>query len=119
MLRRVDIVRTDVSEKLSPSFIRVTRISKLGTTLAVTSNRRTLLSLLFARQLVGKNLTSVTNTPSSIIILIIIKGGFCVVRVVPRKVADYFSPELPLFMLFYKSGTLTQLCPKFKMLRSP
>jgi hypothetical protein len=43
MLRRVALVRTDVSEKLSASFIRVTRISELGTTLAVTSNRHTLL----------------------------------------------------------------------------
>jgi hypothetical protein len=34
--------RTDVSEELSASFIRVTRIGELGTTLAVTSNRRTL-----------------------------------------------------------------------------
>jgi hypothetical protein len=41
MLRRVALVRTDVSEKLSVS-IRVTRIGELGTTLAVTSNRRTL-----------------------------------------------------------------------------
>jgi hypothetical protein len=40
MLRRVALVRTDVSEELSASFIRVTRISELGTTLAVTSNRR-------------------------------------------------------------------------------
>jgi hypothetical protein len=42
MLRRVALVRTDVSEELSVSFIRVTRIGELGTTLAVTSNRRTL-----------------------------------------------------------------------------
>jgi hypothetical protein len=41
-LRRVALVRTDVSEELSASFIRVTRIFELGTTLAVTSNRRTL-----------------------------------------------------------------------------
>jgi hypothetical protein len=32
MVRRVALVRTDVSEKLSASFIRVTRIGKLGTT---------------------------------------------------------------------------------------
>jgi hypothetical protein len=37
MLRRVAIVRTEVSEELSASFIRVTRIDELGTTLAVTS----------------------------------------------------------------------------------
>jgi hypothetical protein len=42
MLRRVALVRTHVSEELSPSFIRVTRIGELGTTLAVTNNRRTL-----------------------------------------------------------------------------
>jgi hypothetical protein len=41
MLRRVALVRTDVSEELSASFIRVTRIGGLGTTLAVTSNQRT------------------------------------------------------------------------------
>jgi hypothetical protein len=41
MLRRVALVRTDVSEELGSS-IRATRIGELGTTLAVTSNRRTL-----------------------------------------------------------------------------
>jgi hypothetical protein len=35
-------VRTEGSEELSSSIIRVTRIGELGTTLAVTSNRRTL-----------------------------------------------------------------------------
>jgi hypothetical protein len=39
ILRRVALVRTDVSEELSASFIRVTRIGELGTKLAVTSNR--------------------------------------------------------------------------------
>jgi hypothetical protein len=38
MLGCVALVRTDVSEELSASFIRVTRIGELGTTLAVTSN---------------------------------------------------------------------------------
>jgi hypothetical protein len=36
MLSRVALVRTDVSEVLSASVIRVTRIGELGTTLAVT-----------------------------------------------------------------------------------
>jgi hypothetical protein len=40
MLRHVALVRTDVSEELSASFIRVTKIGELGTTLAVTNNRR-------------------------------------------------------------------------------
>jgi hypothetical protein len=42
MLRRVALVRTDVSEECSVSFIRVTIIGERGTKLAVTSNRRTL-----------------------------------------------------------------------------
>jgi hypothetical protein len=42
MLRGVALVRTDVSEELSESFIRVTRIGELETIQAVTSNRRTL-----------------------------------------------------------------------------
>jgi hypothetical protein len=39
MLRRVALVRADVSEELNALFIRVTTIGELGTTLAVTSNR--------------------------------------------------------------------------------
>jgi hypothetical protein len=38
MLRRVALVRTDVSEELGTSFIMVTRIGELGTTLATTAN---------------------------------------------------------------------------------
>jgi hypothetical protein len=39
MLRRPALVRTDVSEELSASFIRFTKIGEIGTTLAVTSSR--------------------------------------------------------------------------------
>jgi hypothetical protein len=44
MLRRVGLVRTDVSEDLSASFTRVTTIVELGITLAVTSNRASVAS---------------------------------------------------------------------------
>jgi hypothetical protein len=44
MLLRVALVRTDVSEKLRAFIIKVTGIGELGTTLAVTINRRTLRS---------------------------------------------------------------------------
>jgi hypothetical protein len=37
MLRRVALVRTDAAEKRSTSFIRITIIGELGTTLAVPS----------------------------------------------------------------------------------
>jgi hypothetical protein len=39
LLRRVALVRTDVSEGPGASFIRVAKIGELGTTLAVTTNR--------------------------------------------------------------------------------
>jgi hypothetical protein len=42
MLRCVALVRTTVSKELGASIIRVTRIGEIGTTLSVTSNRRTL-----------------------------------------------------------------------------
>jgi hypothetical protein len=45
MLHRVALVRTYVSEELSASFIKVTRIGELGTMLAVTSNSRMLVFL--------------------------------------------------------------------------
>jgi hypothetical protein len=45
MLRRLAVVRTDVSVELSASFTRVTRIGELGTRVAVTSNRRTMLGI--------------------------------------------------------------------------
>jgi hypothetical protein len=42
MLCPVALVRRDVSDELSASFIRVTRIDELGTNQAVTSKPRTL-----------------------------------------------------------------------------
>jgi hypothetical protein len=60
MLRRVALVRTDVSEDLSASIIRVTRLGELGT-LAVTNNRSTLHSL--------RRLIVTTNIPSSPILV--------------------------------------------------
>jgi hypothetical protein len=63
MLRRVALVRTDVSEELSASFIRVTRIGELGATLAVTSNRRTL----------RRNTSTASVVPSSPILVTLMK----------------------------------------------
>jgi hypothetical protein len=42
MLRRVALVRADFSEERVASIIKLTRISELGTTIAVTSNRSTM-----------------------------------------------------------------------------
>jgi hypothetical protein len=60
MLRRVALVRTDVSEERSVSYIRVTRIVELGTTLAVTSNRCTLCRLLVTASVVPSSPNLVT-----------------------------------------------------------
>jgi hypothetical protein len=66
MLRRVALVRTDVSEELSASFTKVTRIDELGTTLIVTSNRRTL-------RRNTRLLVTASVVPSSPILVILIK----------------------------------------------
>jgi hypothetical protein len=46
MLRRVALVKTDVSEELSASIIRVTRISELGVRKAAIGRTRTLAGFL-------------------------------------------------------------------------
>jgi hypothetical protein len=68
MLRRVAIVRTDISEERSASFIRVTRIGEIGTTLAVTSNQ----DLVFLRSL-RRLLVTANVVPSSPILVTLIK----------------------------------------------
>jgi hypothetical protein len=68
MLRRVALVRIDVSEEVSASFIMVTRIGELRTTLAVTSNRRTL-----RRNSVRQLLVTASVVPSSQILVTMMK----------------------------------------------
>jgi hypothetical protein len=63
MVHRVALVRTDVLEELSATFIRVTRIGELGTTLAVTSNRCTL----------QRSVVPVSVVPSSPILVTLMK----------------------------------------------
>jgi hypothetical protein len=67
MLRRVALVRTDVSEERSASFIRVIRVGEIGTTLAVTGNR------LFLRNL-RRLLVTASVVPSSPILVTLMKG---------------------------------------------
>jgi hypothetical protein len=72
MLRHVGLVRTDVSEELSASIIRVTRIGELGTTLAVTSNRRTLHYFVFLCSM--RRLLVTANVPSSRILTLMMEA---------------------------------------------
>jgi hypothetical protein len=67
MLRRVALVINDVSEELSTSFIRVTRIGELGITLALTGNRRTFL------RSVSRLLVTASVVPSSPILVTFMK----------------------------------------------
>jgi hypothetical protein len=69
MLRRVDLLRTDVSEEHSASIIRVTRIGELGT-LDVTSNRQRY----FFRS-VRRLLVTASVVPSSPILVTLMKEG--------------------------------------------
>jgi hypothetical protein len=58
MLCRVALLRADVSEELSASTIRVTRIVEVGT-LAVTSNRRTIRRITPMKEALSSSETSV------------------------------------------------------------
>jgi hypothetical protein len=68
LLRRVALVRTDVSEEPGSSFIRVTKIGELGTTQAATSNRRTL-----RRNTIRRLLVAACVVPSSQIFVTLMK----------------------------------------------
>jgi hypothetical protein len=68
MLRHVALVSADVSEELSASFIRVTRIDELGTTLAVTSKKYQV----FLRS-VRRLLVTASVVPSSQILVTLMK----------------------------------------------
>jgi hypothetical protein len=78
------VVRTDVSEELSASIIGVTRIGELGTTLAVTNNRRTL-----------RRNTVTANVPSSpILVTLMIRALFSsetsvITRATRRNIPEY------------------------------
>jgi hypothetical protein len=76
MLRRVAFVRTDASEELSASFIRVTRIGEIGIALAVTSNEEIASHLVFLRR-VRRLLVTASVVPSSPILVTLMKEALC------------------------------------------
>jgi hypothetical protein len=71
MLRPVALVKTDVSEELSASFISVTRICELGPSLAVTSYRRKY-KFVFRRS-VRRLLVTASVVPNSSILVTLMK----------------------------------------------
>jgi hypothetical protein len=87
----VTLVRTDVSEE--PSAVEVTRIGELGTTLAVTSNRRTL------RKRVALVRTDVSEEHSASIIRVTRIGELAFLRNVRRLlVTANFVPSAPILV---------------------
>jgi hypothetical protein len=85
MLRRLPLVRTDVSEERSATNIRVTRIGELGTTLAVTSSVRQLLVT--------------ANVPSSPILVILMMEALSfaetsvLIKAIRRNIPDHGIPH--------------------------
>jgi hypothetical protein len=73
MLRRVALVRTDISEELIASFIRLVRIGELGKTLAVTSNRCTLRRNLVFFRSVRRLLVTASVVSSALILVTLMK----------------------------------------------
>jgi hypothetical protein len=70
MLRRVALEITDVSEERIASIIKVTRIDDLGATLAVTSNRRTLIrSSMSCQEMTLRDNGQITNKQTNSVAL--------------------------------------------------
>jgi hypothetical protein len=91
MSRHVALVRTDVSEELNATFIRVTGMVELGTALALTSNLRMLVFLRNMRRL----LVTASVVPSSPILVTLMmealsfSGTLILTRATRRNIPEH------------------------------
>jgi hypothetical protein len=98
MLRRVALVRTDVSEELGASFIRVTRIGELGTTLSS--------DLVFLRS-VRRLLVTASVVPNSPILVALIREALSLSRFL-QEPHGVTSQKTPFFIVtVVKTSNLT------------
>jgi hypothetical protein len=121
MLRRVALVKTDVSEEHSVFFIRVTRIGELGTTLTVISNRRTLRRN--TNRSVLRLLVTASVVPSSPILVTLMKTALIPPkRQFLQELHGATSQKTPFFIVTaVKTSNLTEeiFPPKRRPYRSP
>jgi hypothetical protein len=109
MLRRVALVRADVSEEPAASFIRVTKIGELGKTQAAISNRRRL--LVFLRS-VGRLLVAACVVRSSPILVTLIKEAPCssetsvLTRAARRNIPEDTTLHVHLVFALFSAGKL-------------
>jgi multisubunit Na+/H+ antiporter MnhG subunit len=90
ILRRVALVRTDVSEELIASIIiKVTRMGKLGTTLAVTSHQR----FAFLRSMRRLLLTAIVVLSSPILLTLMMEALNSSEMLAPTRATRHKIPE--------------------------
>jgi hypothetical protein len=106
MLRRVDLVSTDVSEKRSASIIRVTRVGELGKMLAVTSNRLLCANIAFLRSLRRLLVTANVVPSSPILATVLMEELSSLVTSTLKKAPQLNIPEDDIPQEVYTSMTL-------------
>jgi hypothetical protein len=116
MLRRIALIRTDVSEDLSASIIRVTRIGELGTTLAVTNNRRRLVRNTKWCS-VRRFLVRASVVPSSPILVTLMKVP--PKRLFLQEPHGITSRKTPFFFTLFSSRIATVLYSQYQHVSGP
>jgi hypothetical protein len=111
MLRRVGLVRSNVSEEPSAFSIKLTTIGELGTTLAVTSNRRSLRRDILLLHSVRQLLVTANVVPTSPILINMMMQarGFSETSVLTRTTRHYHIPEYSILHCYQRENINTYI----------